>query len=268
MPVCVVTGAADGIGFNFIVKLARRKKYHLILATRTEQRGAETVERITSLADGPVSIQAFVCDLNSLASVRSFALNVLQTAPFIDALVLNAGVMGGSSFDAASLRSADGFESTFAINHIAHFLLLNLLIPALAPNAHIVVTTSEAHFSGAVPPKKWREIAAGDGALVWTAYARSKFANVVMAKEAQRRLGARVRVVAVHPGLIPATRMFFNQSQAVLLFYRFFLLPLLRLFGKVQTLDQGLEGGGGVELYFHGGHLGYHTFIRALFAYL
>jgi NAD(P)-dependent dehydrogenase (short-subunit alcohol dehydrogenase family) len=95
------------------------------------------------------SIDLLPLDLARLANVRSFVQALMEKldGTKIDSLIMNAGAQFGNT----KHRTGDGFESTFAINHLAHYLLLRLLPPSLAKNATIVITTSDVHDPKKVP---------------------------------------------------------------------------------------------------------------------
>jgi NAD(P)-dependent dehydrogenase (short-subunit alcohol dehydrogenase family) len=139
MATIVMTGGSSGFGVLAAAHLADGRDTRLIVGARR----AETVGKSLPL------------DLADLASVRDFADAVRRELgdAAIDALVLNAGVVRP---DAAG-RTVDGFETTFAVNHLAHHLLLRLLLPALADGATVVLTTSGTHDpatgSGLLPPR-------------------------------------------------------------------------------------------------------------------
>lgn len=137
-------------------------------------------------------------DLTSLASVRRFAGAVLATHPAIDLLVNNAGVMA-TPFE----RTADGFELQFGTNHLAHFLLTNLLLPALLADGggRVVNVSSNGHMIGGVdwddPNFEHREYSP------WPAYGQSKTANILFALALDQRFGGRgVHAFALHPGVV------------------------------------------------------------------
>lgn len=139
MPTIVMTGGTSGFGAIAAARLAQSGDARLILGARQP-----------TSADEPVPL-----DLTTLESVRRFATSVrerLGRTP-IDALVLNAGVIRPD----ADGRTVDGFETTFAVNHLAHYLLVRLLLPALAENGSVVLTASGTHDpatrSGPAPPR-------------------------------------------------------------------------------------------------------------------
>ncbi|MFD5268761.1 oxidoreductase [Streptomyces sp. NPDC058335] len=187
----VVTGANGGLGYVTARELAR-KGARVVLACRSETRGREAVTRITGEVPG-ADVEVRRLDLGGLASVREFA----QPYDRLDLLVNNAGVMAMPYG-----TTADGFETQFGVNHLGHFALTGLLIPALlaAPRARVVTVSSMAHLLGTIDPgdlnseRRYRR---------WTAYGRSKTANLLFTHELARRLeasGAEVIAAAAHPG--------------------------------------------------------------------
>ncbi|GGZ72582.1 oxidoreductase [Streptomyces echinoruber] len=191
--VAVVTGANGGLGEVTARQLARRGA-RVVLACRSEARGRAAAERIAAEVPGARAEPALL-DLADLASVRRFA----QSLPYdrIDLLVNNAGVMA-----LPYGTTADGFETQFGVNHLGHFALTGLLLPALlaAPGARVVTVSSMMHALANIDitdlnsERRYRR---------WIAYARSKTANLLFTHELARRLaahGADVTAAAVHPG--------------------------------------------------------------------
>lgn len=192
---CLVTGATSGIGKETALGLAR-KGAAVVLAARDRARGeaarAEIVKR-----SGNAGVSFLVADFASLAEVRRLAAEVRSTHPALHVLVNNAGVM-------LRKRSVtrDGFETTFAVNHLAPFLLTNLLLDLLKAGApaRIVNVASEAHRSGALGFDDLQSERGFDGYRV---YGTSKLANVLFTSELARRLdGTGVTVNALHPGVV------------------------------------------------------------------
>ncbi|MFF7854105.1 oxidoreductase [Streptomyces sp. NPDC007904] len=189
----VVTGANSGLGLVTARELARRGA-RVVLACRSETRGSTALERLR--AEVPrARAEVRPLDLADLASVRRFA----ETLPCdrIDLLVNNAGVMA-----LPHGTTADGFETQFGVNHLGHFALTGLLLPALlaAPGARVVTVSSMMHAMAGIDP---RDLNSERRYRRWTAYARSKSANLLFTHELARRLaahGADVTAVAAHPG--------------------------------------------------------------------
>ena len=272
--VVVMTGASSGIGLNWARKaLARGGIARLIVAARSPARcaeamalralppgGAATAAQLPAPAAPPAPlfvhgalVEALSCDLGSLGSVAAFAEAVqarVAGGP-IHLLVLNAGLLSGSSFDRAIATSADGFEATFATNHLAHFALAAALEPQLRAGgaqggARIVLTSSDAHrfarpARGGRDEAAWREVATvlGRGSC-FAAYAESKLANLLHARELQRRLaGAGVTANALHPGVIRETGIWAPQRGLASCLIDGLMFPISRLFGLSQTVDDG-----------------------------
>lgn len=190
----VVTGANSGLGFITARELARRGA-QVVLACRSEARGTEAAQRIRAQAPGAY-VRVAPLDLADLTSVRTFAAE--HQGDRLDLLINNAGVM------ALPRRStADGFEMQFGVNHLGHFALTGLLLPKLleaGPGARVVSVSSFMHMLGTVDP---RDLNMERGYRRWTAYARSKSANLLFIHELSRRLratNARLVAAAAHPG--------------------------------------------------------------------
>ncbi|WP_395571496.1 oxidoreductase [Streptomyces sp. BK79] len=193
--VAVVTGANGGLGYVVARELARRGAC-VVLACRGEQRGSEAVARLLGeVPDATVELRRL--DLGDLSTVREFAYGLPYER--LDLLVNNAGVMA-----LPYGTTADGFETQFGVNHLGHFALTGLLLPALlaTPGARVVTVSSSLHALANVDPRDLNNVRRYGR---WTAYARSKSANLLFTHELARRLAARdgasdVRAVAAHPG--------------------------------------------------------------------
>jgi NAD(P)-dependent dehydrogenase (short-subunit alcohol dehydrogenase family) len=194
--VAVVTGASGGLGFETVRALARTGA-HVAMTVRSPEKGATARDRI--LAESPAaSLEVVELDVSSLASVRDGGASILAAHPRIDILVNNAGVMG-----IPRRESADGQELQLATNHLGHFALTALLMPALlrSDRGRVVSISSTARFLG-------RTVDPADVAMrrrydPWRAYGRSKLAAAQFTIELDRRLvagGAPVRALAADPG--------------------------------------------------------------------
>ncbi|MDQ0580879.1 oxidoreductase [Streptomyces rishiriensis] len=193
----VVTGANSGLGLVTARELAR-KGARVVLACRSETRGREAVRRLR--ADVPqADVELRLLDLGDLGSVRAFA----DALPYdrLDLLVNNAGVMAMPYG-----TTADGFETQFGVNHLGHFALTGLLLPALlatrgrSPEARVVTVSSMAHLLGNIEPD---DLNSERKYGRWVAYGRTKTANLLFTHELARRLaatGAEVVAAAAHPG--------------------------------------------------------------------
>jgi NAD(P)-dependent dehydrogenase (short-subunit alcohol dehydrogenase family) len=206
--VVIVTGATSGIGFEAARALAA-KGAEVLLAVRDTQRGEAKAAEIRAVSpQAKVSVSAL--DVASLASVRDFAERASDTLPRIDVLLNNAG-LGMQSQRAVTV---DGFERQFGTNHLGHFALTGLLIPALlrAPAPRVVSIASIAHRGGRIDFDDLQGERAYNGRK---AYSQSKLADLMFALELDRRArlaGSRLIAVAAHPGVattgfIKATEM-------------------------------------------------------------
>lgn len=190
--VAVVTGANSGLGYVTARELAR-KGARVVLACRSEVRGSEAADRIVAEVPG-AEAQFGRLDLGDLASVREFA----DTFPYerLDLLVNNAGVMAMPYG-----TTVDGFETQFGVNHLGHFALTGLLMPLLdAPDARIVTLSSFMHVFANIDID---DLNSERRYSRWTAYSRSKSANLLFTHELARRLaaaGSGVVAAAAHPG--------------------------------------------------------------------
>jgi retinol dehydrogenase 14 len=193
--ICIVTGATSGIGKETAVALAQTGATVAVVC-RTRERGERALAEITRRS-GSAAVSLFIADLSSRQAVKAVAAERHAAPPRIDVLVNYAGL---------ALRerivTADGFESTFAVNHLAYFLLTRLLeakLVASAP-ARVVNVSSEAHRWGAIRFDDLMGAQMYDG---WKAYAQSKLANILFTYELARRLeGTGVTANCLHPGLV------------------------------------------------------------------
>src|ERR1700722_14919040 len=194
----VVTGGNSGIGFETAAALASMGARVLVTA-RNADKGRNAVAAITQRSGGGGLVQLVVFDLADLASVRRGAAEILEQAPRIDVLVNNAGLV---LTDRA--ETVDGYEATFAINHLGPFLLTNLLTDRLVASApsRVVNVASTAHRS-ARHGLDFEDLQAATVYKLSRVYARSKLANIYFSNELARRLeGTGVTVNSLHPGTV------------------------------------------------------------------
>lgn len=193
--VAVVTGANSGIGAETALALARMGA-HVVLACRNRQRAEDTARSIRAdTADASVDVAEV--DLADLASVRRCADGLLAPGTAIDIVVANAGGIWSPR-----RTTAQGFEMTFGVNHLAHMALIGWLLPRLRSGApsRVVVVASVAHW-GAFRGLDFNDLQAERRYRPFNVYARSKLANVLFTRELARRLaGTGVTANAVHPG--------------------------------------------------------------------
>jgi NAD(P)-dependent dehydrogenase (short-subunit alcohol dehydrogenase family) len=191
----VVTGANSGLGLVTARELARAGA-HVVMGCRDTSRGEQARDRL--LRDVPgADVEVRALDLASLRSVREFAGAVRAATPALDVLVNNAGVMA-----IPRQTTEDGFEQQLGTNHLGHFALTGLLLPALLsrPASRVVTVSSTMHKPGRIA---FDDLMGERSYRKWTAYSQSKLANLLFAYELQRRLtaaGAGTISVAAHPG--------------------------------------------------------------------
>lgn len=193
----LITGCSSGLGIEtaHALKLTGAR---LFLTVRDVAKGRKALDGILE----PGKADLLLLDLNSLASVRQCAAEFLQASGNkLNILINNAGIMGSPE-----KITADGFESQFGTNHLAHFLLFQLLKPALLSSSttgfhsRVVSLSSVAHRSH--PLKVDGLMLSGEYDLI-RAYGRSKTANIWFANEIERRYGSQgLHALSVHPGVI------------------------------------------------------------------
>lgn len=192
-----ITGGNTGIGLATATELARRGA-RLHLACRSREKGLAAVGAV-SRATGNPDVRFIELDLGDFASIRACAGSFLALGEPLHVLVNNAGIAGNRGV------TADGFERTFGVNHLGHFLLTNLLLPRLTESrpARVVTVSSDAH-------KEWINSFDFDAVQRRTKtttgrreYAVSKLANVLFTQELGRRTaGTGVTAYALHPGVV------------------------------------------------------------------
>lgn len=200
--ICLVTGSTSGIGRATAFELARMGAT-VVMVARNPGRGQETMEEVRA-ASGNSGVDLLLADLGSLGQVRQLAREFKARYHRLHVLVNNAGTI----FPACK-TTEDGFETMFAVNHLAPFLLTGLLLERLKASApaRIVIVASASHRFGTLDhirvrgEKQWCGLLAG-----WRAYNQSKLANVLFTYELARRLeGTGVTANCLHPGMV-ATR--------------------------------------------------------------
>jgi light-dependent protochlorophyllide reductase len=240
----IVTGASSGLGYECARVLAADARWHVVLACRDANRGAEAATRIGA-ATGGREAEVLPLDLASLASIRRFVRSLGSAErPPLHGLVCNAGlqlVTGGETTE-------DGFEATFGVNHLGHFLLTNLLLDRLARPARIVFVSSGTHdpaqrtgvphprYLGARALSRPGAFDEPAGKAGRRAYSTSKLCNVLCSYELSRLLekageseAGAITVNAFDPGLMPGTGLARDYGTLAQLAWRW-VLPALRLF--------------------------------------
>jgi NAD(P)-dependent dehydrogenase (short-subunit alcohol dehydrogenase family) len=239
----IITGGNSGLGYQCAKAIAQSDRgWHIIIASRNLHRVESAVSRLITETGYP-HIQGLALDLASLQSVRHFVRQLAQlNIPPLKGLVCNAGVqvVSGTTF------TVDGFETTFGVNHLAHFLLVNLLPPQMAENSRIVFVSSDTHdpttqtgmpapryespHQMAFPPEinEMENV----GSIGQRRYATSKLCNLLCTYELARRLQrdrSTISVNAFNSGLMLDTQLargYSTKQKLALLLTNF--LPLLR----------------------------------------
>jgi NAD(P)-dependent dehydrogenase (short-subunit alcohol dehydrogenase family) len=193
-----MTGGTNGIGLAAAQKLAELGA-ELTVVARSQERAALTLQRIREAREDVPVPEVAIADLSSQAEVRRLAAELLERYERIDVLVNNAGAV----FRTRRL-TVDGIEETWALNHLAPFLLTNLLLDRLKrhPPARIITTASDAHQRAHIP---FDDLAAGElsKGKAFGRYGETKLANILFTAELARRLeGSGVTANCYHPGLV------------------------------------------------------------------
>lgn len=197
-----MTGATSGIGLATATALMAAG-WRVIIHGRSEEKCRAAIAAARAAAVRTAGVQETepdiaVCDLGSLTEVRDLAGDIAQRFDSLDVLINNAGV-----FTARRRETADGFEMQFGVNHLAPFVLTQLLLPLLAksPSGRVIAVSSGSHRSGRI---HWKNLQLSGLYSGLAAYGQSKLANVLFAFELQRRLSANSRIesYALEPGLV------------------------------------------------------------------
>jgi len=187
----LVTGATSGLGVETVRVLAQRGA-RVFATGRTKEKAAAVLERV------PGVVVPVACELSDPASVRACVATVRAEGVKLDGIIANAGIMA-----LPHLELAHGYERQFFTNHIGHFLLITGLLPELTETARVVMLSSSMHKMAPKAGIDFDNLSGAKGYAPWTAYAQSKLANLLFAKQLAKRLqGSGVTANAVHPGVI------------------------------------------------------------------
>jgi NAD(P)-dependent dehydrogenase (short-subunit alcohol dehydrogenase family) len=192
----LITGASSGIGLEASVQIARMGA-NVVMLVRDERKGDAALEDVARRS-GSTRVSLITCDLSSFAAIRESAARLVVRLPRLDVLVNNAGTVSPER-----RTTVDGLEQTFAVNHLAGFLLTNLLLELLekSESARVVTVSSVAHRNGELDFDNLQYEHGGYSTM--KAYSRSKLANVLFSNELARRLpGTRVTSNSLHPGAV------------------------------------------------------------------
>jgi NAD(P)-dependent dehydrogenase (short-subunit alcohol dehydrogenase family) len=246
----VITGATSGLGWETVRQLSQDPQVELILGIRGESRAAELRARVE--AAGPARATVLPLDLASLESIRTFASLVSGR---IDGIICNAGLQ----FTTGAERTVDKLETTFQVNHLSHFLLVNLLFEQLREGGRVIFIGSGTHdpedkgarrfgFRGA-QFRSAEDVAYGRGEpgasplqLGQDFYATSKLCNIMTAYEWARRVPAsRAGFFVVDPGLMPGTGLARDRGSVQKLLWRTLLPGIAKLMPGASTPARSAE---------------------------
>jgi NAD(P)-dependent dehydrogenase (short-subunit alcohol dehydrogenase family) len=191
----VITGATSGIGEIAAIRLAEQGA-RIVFTARDQARADDTMAALKKANPG-AEHALHIADLSSLAEMKRVA-GELAREPQIDVLINNAGALFNKRQE-----TVDGLEMTFALNHMAYFVVTNLLLGKLKPGARIVTVASNAHRGAKLD---FGDLQSRKGYIGFPVYARSKLCNILFNRELARRItGSGVTANALHPGFV-ATR--------------------------------------------------------------
>lgn len=256
----IVTGGNTGLGYECAKTIATSKdNWHVVIACRNNKNAREAVKKLIAETSNE-QIEEMTLDLASLTSVRNFAKKfVVRELPPLRAVVCNAAIqiVTGTTY------TEDGFETTFAVNHLGHFLLVNLLLKHLVSPARIVFVSSDAHdpeqktgmpapnyhdakflaWPDKDPPAKKESIAT----IGRRRYTTSKLCKIFCTYELSRRLQAEghstqqnpITVNAFNPGLMPGTGLARTYSPLERFVWSY-IMPILPNMNTTRTSGKAL----------------------------
>ena len=229
----VVTGANSGIGLITAGQLASQGATVVMGCRRVDEGKAKAAE-LRETHPG-AKLEVYALDLGSLESVRTFAASVLAEHETLQGLVNNAGVM-----NTPRGKTADGFETQIGVNHLGHFLLTDLLLPALKAGAPARIVNVSSCFHDKAMGREGKidlddlffEKRDYDG---WESYAQSKLANLLHAKALAKRLeDTDVTAVSVHPGWV---RTNLARHSMPLWLQNYVMRPFMGLIGMIEPWE-------------------------------
>jgi NAD(P)-dependent dehydrogenase (short-subunit alcohol dehydrogenase family) len=213
---CVVTGGNVGIGKETVRGLARAGA-EVILACRDTAKGEAARSEVVASVPG-AKVEVVRLDLADTGSIKAFATEVREMAPQLDVLVNNAGV-----WTRTRNTTRDGFESTFGVNHLGHFLLTHELRGLLekSPAGRVITVSSALHYRGKMA---WDDLMAERSYDGPRAYNQSKLANVLFTAALARHLtGTHITANCLHPGVV-ATELAREYPKMVMKIVNLFML--------------------------------------------
>ncbi|MBE9047178.1 SDR family NAD(P)-dependent oxidoreductase [Pleurocapsales cyanobacterium LEGE 10410] len=258
MKTVIITGGNSGLGYCCAQKLAQDPSWYIVIACRNLEKAQRAVKRIQEIGNSQ-QIEAMTLDLASLASVRSFTAKFAgSNLPPLSAVICNAGVQ----FIQRQTYTQEGFDTTFGVNHLGHFLLVHLLLKQLVAPARIVFVSSDTHDSSkttGMPAPYWRDpqlMAYPEqdpilknkniGIVGRTAYTTSKLCNILCAYELSRRLQQQgkstasqpIAVNVFNPGLMPGSGLAQDYTPVAKFVWHNILPILSKFIPNVNTIEQ------------------------------
>ncbi|KAI9295552.1 NAD(P)-binding protein [Neoconidiobolus thromboides FSU 785] len=205
--VAIVTGGNTGIGFETARWLVKAK-FHVILACRSQEKAEAAIEKIRNEVGLDSKVEFMSLDLTSFESVKSFAKEFQSKQLPLNLLINNAGIMGIKEFQ----KSKDGFELTFQVNYLSHFLLYNLLKDELinTKNSKLINLSSLAHYMAS--NGNFEDIGDSNKYNDQDQYSKAKAAIIMGTYAFKRHISDRVQCYVVHPGLVK-TEIFRHDSK-------------------------------------------------------
>ncbi|HLV98803.1 MAG TPA: SDR family oxidoreductase [Ktedonobacterales bacterium] len=208
--VCLVTGSNSGIGKATALGLAKLGAT-VVMICRDQSKGQAAQDEIKAKS-GNSSVDLLIADLSSQQSIRHLAQEVKTRYPQVHVLLNNAGVSAGKR-----TVTVDGLETTFAVNHLAPFLLTNLLLDHLKASAPARIVTVASMAQNAI---RFDDLQSEQRYNAWEVYGQSKLANILFTYELARRLeGTGVTANCLHPGVV-ATNLARDMSPVFQAFIR------------------------------------------------
>jgi len=251
MKTVIITGGNSGLGYNCARQIAQDPDWQVILACRNQEKASKAVQELQKNTN-PAQIESMSLDLADLDSVRSFVAEFKQRNLSLDALVCNAGVQ----FIQRQTYTKDGFDTTFGVNHLGHFVLTNLLLDKFNEPARIIFVSSDTHDSSKTtgmpapyfrdpqlmaypetdPALKGKSI----GEIGRIAYTTSKLCNILCAYELDRRLQQKsppITVNVFNPGLMPGSGLASDYTPTAKFVWNNILPILCRFVPNVNTME-------------------------------
>lgn len=257
MKTVVITGGNSGLGYYCAQEIAKNEDWYVIIACRNQDKATQALKRLKEQTSSD-RLETMLLDLASLASVRQFAQEFTERdLPPLGAIVCNAGVQ----FIQRQTYTKDGFDTTFGVNHLGHFLLVNLLLKHLVIPARVIFVSSDTHDSSkttGMPAPYFRDpklIAYPEkddqlknkkiGEIGRIAYTTSKLCNVLCGYELSRRLQEEgysteqnpITVNVFNPGLMPGSGLAQDYTPVAKFVWNNILPILCNFLPNVNTME-------------------------------